>query len=129
MKLAKSFLFGAAVALAAVGITAGSAYADDKQAKPKDNEPGFTNLDKNKDGYLSRAEAAADPDVAKNFKQIDKDKDGKISRTEYLEHKGKKDLSTLGNKVGEGVDKLKSKAKSGESSSTGSTTEKPADKP
>jgi len=122
MKLAKSFLFGAAVALAL-----GSAYAADKQAKPKDNEPGFTNLDKNKDGYLSRAEAAADADVAKNFKQIDKDHDGKISRTEYLEHKGKKDLSTLGNKVKGGVDKLTSKSK--ESSSTGSTTEKSADKP
>ncbi len=124
MKLAKSFLFGAAVALAL-----GGAYAADKQAKPKDDEPGFTNLDKNKDGYLSRAEAARDADVSKNFKQIDKDHDGKISRTEYLEHKGKKDLTTLGNKVKSGVDKMTSKAKSPDSSSTGSTTEtKPADK-
>ena len=44
----------------------------------------FGELDRNADGYLSRLEAAADPEIAKRFAQFDTDKDRLLSRTEYL---------------------------------------------
>lgn len=94
MKLAKSLLLGTA----AFALAVGSAFADDKSAK-KDKDPGFNVLDKDNDGYLSRKEAAGNPDLAKKFKEADKNNDGKLSRTEYLAVMGKKDLSTAKEKV------------------------------
>jgi len=122
MKLANTLLFGAALAFAF-----GTAYAADHEAKAKDKEPGFNALDKDRDGYVSKSEAAADADLAKNFARADKDKDGKISRTEYLAHKGKKDVNSAANKASRAADKVEAKVKNG--SSAGSTSTKPADKP
>jgi Ca2+-binding EF-hand superfamily protein len=108
MKLAKSLLF----ASAAIALAFGSAYADDKAAKAKDKDPGFNNLDKNNDGYLSRAEAKGNPDLSKHFKEVDKNNDGKLSRAEYLAFMGKKDLNTAKNKVSNALSKDKDKDKS-----------------
>lgn len=44
----------------------------------------FGELDRNADGYLSRTEAAADPEIAKRFAQFDSDKDRRLSPAEYL---------------------------------------------
>jgi osmotically-inducible protein OsmY len=44
----------------------------------------FGELDRNGDGYLSRVEAAADPEIAKRFAQFDADKDRRLSQAEYL---------------------------------------------
>src|SRR5687767_13321348 len=44
----------------------------------------FTALDRNADGYLTRLEAAAAPEIAKRFAQFDSDKDRRLSRDEYL---------------------------------------------
>jgi len=44
----------------------------------------FTALDRNGDGYLTRIEAAAAPEIAKRFAQFDSDKDRRLSQTEYL---------------------------------------------
>src|SRR5690349_7666936 len=88
MKSAKTVLFAASLALAA-----GAAFAAD-HAPLRSDEPGFNNLDKNKDGSISRAEAAADKELSKHFSTADKDHDGKISRSEYLLHKGKEDVGT-----------------------------------
>src|ERR1700741_1151206 len=44
----------------------------------------FSALDRNQDGYLSRLEAAADPEIAKRFAQFDADKDRRLSPAEYL---------------------------------------------
>ena len=63
------------------------------------NDPGFNALDKNNDGYLTRSEAAANPDLAKKFKQADKNGDGKLSRTEYLAVMTKKDLHSAKEKI------------------------------
>jgi hypothetical protein len=63
------------------------------------NDPGFNTLDKNNDGYLSRVEAAGNPDLAKNFKQADKNGDGKLSRAEYLAVMTKKDAKTAKRKL------------------------------
>jgi Ca2+-binding EF-hand superfamily protein len=74
MKLAKSMLAGA-VALA---LAAGAAYAKDS------SKTGFDALDRNDDGFISRAEAAGNPRLLKGFDVADKDNDGKLSRSEYL---------------------------------------------
>lgn len=122
MRLAKSVFIASAMALAV-----GGAYAaDDKQAKAKDAEPGFNVLDKDNDGYVTRAEAARDKDLMKKFKEADGNKDGKLSRTEYLMVKGKKDLSTAKEKVKEAGRDVKNKVsrddKPDTSSSAGATS-------
>ena len=116
MRLAQSLFFLVAAALA---LAVGAAYADDKIGKDE-NDPGFHALDKNKDGYISRAEAKGNPTLSKNFKQADKNGDGKLSRAEYLEAMTKQDLGTAKNKVENAMDKHKdNKAGTG---ATGSTT-------
>jgi Ca2+-binding EF-hand superfamily protein len=88
MKLTQTVLIAAGLAF-----TASSALADKSKT-----DPGFNALDKNNDGYLSRAEAATNPDL-KDFKVVDKNGDGKLSRTEYLAVMGKKDLNTAKQKI------------------------------
>src|SRR5438067_2175475 len=90
MKRAKTFV----IAAAAFALAAGAALAD----RPK-NDPGFNKLDRNNDGYLSRVEAAKNPQLAKNFKAADKNGDGKLSRAEYLAVMTKKDLRSAKEKV------------------------------
>ena len=45
----------------------------------------FESLDRNVDGFLSRAEIAAAPDIARRFAQFDADKDRRLSRSEYAD--------------------------------------------
>jgi Ca2+-binding EF-hand superfamily protein len=96
----------------ALALVAGNAFAE----RPA-NDPGFNKLDANKDGYLTRTEAARNPDLVKNFKQADKNGDGKLSRTEYLTVMTKKDLSTAKQKITGKKDKDKSAATGGTKSS------------
>jgi Ca2+-binding EF-hand superfamily protein len=100
MRLTQSLYFLVAAALA---LAVGSAYAEDKIGKDE-NDPGFNALDKNKDGYLSRTEAAGNPTLAKKFKQADKNGDGKLSRMEYLEAMTKQDATTAKNKIERAID-------------------------
>ena len=109
MKLATTLL----IAGSALALVTGSALAD----RPKD-DPGFSALDKNHDGYISRSEAAGNPTLLKNFKQADKNNDGKLSRAEYLTAMTKKDLSAAKNKVSSTFSKDKSAASGGTKSST-----------
>jgi len=108
MKLAQSLFFLVAASLA---LAVGSAYAEDKIGKDK-NDPGFAALDKDKDGYISQAEAKANPELSKKFKEADKDGDGKLSRSEYLAAMTKQDLSTAKGKV-EGAMERKDKKEAG----------------
>ena len=87
---------------------AAGASGGDKVGKDK-NDPGFNALDKDNDGFLSRTEAAGNPNLAKNFKQADKNGDGKLSRTEYLAVMTKQDAKTAKKKVENAVDRNKDK--------------------
>ena len=106
MRLTQSLFFLVAAVLA---LAVGSAYAEDKIGRDK-NDPGFNNLDKNKDGYISKSEAKGNPTLYKNFKQADKNGDGKLSRTEYLAVMTKKDLKGVKDKVAGNKDKDRSAA-------------------
>ncbi|TMG81301.1 MAG: hypothetical protein E6H77_01035 [Betaproteobacteria bacterium] len=116
MRLAQSLFFLVAAALA---LAVGAAYADDKVGKDQ-NDPGFHALDKNKDGYISRAEAKGNPTLSKKFKEADKNGDGKLSRAEYLAAMTKQDASTAKNKVENAIERNKDKRDAG----TGSTSSK-----
>jgi Ca2+-binding EF-hand superfamily protein len=114
MRLTQSLFFLVAAVLA---LAVGSAYAEDKIGRDK-NDPGFNNLDKNKDGYISKSEAKGNPTLYKNFKQADKNGDGKLSRSEYLTAMTKQDASTAKNKVEGAMDKHKSERDAGTGSSS-----------
>jgi hypothetical protein len=43
----------------------------------------FVALDRNRDGYISKVEALANPEVHKRFAAFDTDKDGLLSEAEY----------------------------------------------
>src|SRR5204863_277024 len=73
--------------------------------KPSDPDPGFNALDKNDDGFISRAEARGNPFLEKQFKSADSNHDGKLSRAEYLAVMTKKDLSTAKAKTEHALDK------------------------
>jgi hypothetical protein len=45
--------------------------------------PDFVALDRNRDGYISKVEALANPEVQKRFAVFDTDKDGLLSESEY----------------------------------------------
>ena len=101
MRFAQSMFFLVAAALA---LAVGSVRAEDKIGKDA-NDPGFNALDKDNDGYISRAESAGNPNLAKKFKQADKNGDGKLSRVEYLRIMTAQDASTAKKKVSKAVDK------------------------
>ncbi len=44
----------------------------------------FLLLDRNRDGYVSKVEALANPEVQKRFASFDMDKDGLLSESEYV---------------------------------------------
>lgn len=109
MRLAQSSFFLVAAALA---LAVGASYAEDKVGKDA-NDPGFNALDKNNDGYISRTEAAGNPELAKKFKAADKNGDGKLSRTEYLTAMTKQDAKTAKQKVENAMERNKDKREAG----------------
>ena len=56
----------------------------------------FAKLDKNKDGFLTRAEAAADKNVAALFDKADTNKDGKLSEDELTKARAAQDREKAG---------------------------------
>ncbi len=123
MKLARLTVLSAALALAASPAFAADkpmdgANNDGKLSKKevanasRSDDSGFAKLDKNKDGYISKAESKGNAELTKNFAKWDMNNDGKINRAEYLAAMAKSD-------AGKVVDKVKDPA------STGSTSDKP----
>ena len=50
---------------------------------PQDRPEAFRKLDTDGDGWISRKEAAAHPEVAANFDKADRDRDGRLSLVEF----------------------------------------------
>jgi len=126
MKLVKALVLGAS----AMALAISSAYAADT-AKDKDksamgtvgsatrsDDSTFAKLDKNKDGYISKAEAMGSAALSKDFAKFDLNNDGKLNRAEYLAAAAKEDTGKVADKV-TGKDKTSSTGSS--SSSTGSS--------
>lgn len=117
MKIASTLL----IAGSALALSLGSAFAAEKTAKAASNDPGFNKLDRNNDGYLSRAEAARNPYLVKHFKEADKNGDGKLSREEHAaapEHSGA---------ASSGASSAPSSSSSSTPSTSGSSSATPSD--
>lgn len=84
---------------ASLALLAAPAYAADK-----DDPPGFNELDRDKDGQITRSEAARNPTLAKRFGEADGDKDGRVSRAEYLKLMAAKDFTTLRERTADAID-------------------------
>src|SRR5579859_5192243 len=88
---------------AAFALAATSAWAADTKTTvsnaTRSNNSGFARLDKNKDGYIARAEAAPDAVLTKDFATFDLNHDGKLNRAEYLAARAKEDTKSLFSKV------------------------------
>ena len=120
MRLAQSLFFLVAAALA---VAVGTAKAADKIGKDE-KDPGFNALDKNNDGYISRAEALGNPSLSKGFKQADKNGDGKLSRTEYLRSMTAQDAHTAKQKVANATDTHKNTKRSAAAGSSAASGDK-----
>jgi Ca2+-binding EF-hand superfamily protein len=81
----------------------------------RSNESGFAKLDKNKDGYISKAEAKGEAELSANFDKWDLNNDGKLNRAEYLAAMAKEDTGSV-------VGKVKDKFSSKDNSTGGSST-------
>lgn len=59
----------------------------------EDDAAEFAKLDKNKDGYLNKAEATMEPKVLGKWAEADTNKDGKISKEEFLAFERKEHMA------------------------------------
>jgi osmotically-inducible protein OsmY len=72
--------------------------------------PDFVKLDKNKDGFLSRSEAAKDKATRAAFAKYDEDKDGKLTEDEFIKLKSNKSREKAGEYIGDSAVTTKVKA-------------------
>ena len=78
--------------LAAIAAFTLSAHAQPSlDAAGRQPDVTFNRLDTNKDGFLTRAEAKADKDVARIFSKADTNKDGKLTEDEFVKARSKED--------------------------------------
>jgi hyperosmotically inducible protein len=61
---------------------ASAQYSGEAESRPGPRAD-FLALDRNRDGYISKVEALANPEVQKRFAAFDTDKDGRLSEAEY----------------------------------------------
>jgi hypothetical protein len=108
---------------------AGGAIAKDDD---KDHK-GFNDMDKNADGFLTRAEAVGNKELLGKWKEADKNNDGKLSRAEYLQQMAKHDANTVKEKVTNAPSAIKREANEAKrrtpDASTGSTSSRDSGKP
>ncbi len=69
--------------IAAVSLAAAAPAGAAEPLPPQDRPEAFRRLDIDKDGFISRQEAAAQPEVAANFDKADSDRDGRLSFEEF----------------------------------------------
>jgi hypothetical protein len=85
----KTFIFTAlltATFASAPSVFAGE-HAHHSPAKPataeKADDPAFTKLDSNKDGFIKKSELPAKHPLLPHFSMVDKNKDGKLDKKEF----------------------------------------------
>ena len=83
-KLFLSLIVSVAAASAAWADTAPTQAGKDNRAASRD----FKNLDMNKDGAISREEAASNLALTKDFEKYDDDHDGRLVMGEYAHYQG-----------------------------------------
>jgi Ca2+-binding EF-hand superfamily protein len=86
----------------------------------RSDDSGFAKLDKNKDGYISKAEAKGNAELAKNFAKWDMNNDGRVNRGEYLAAMAKVDATKVKDKVADKIEDAKDKREQRDAS-TGAT--------
>lgn len=67
-----------------------------------DIEPAFYSLDKNRDGNIDQAEAAAVPWLQQSFSRVDHDRDGKLGKDEFAEAARSQSTAALGTSAAAG---------------------------
>jgi hypothetical protein len=72
---------GAAAPAPSRGASAGATTAQAPATEP--SRPPFDEVDRNKDGFLDKSEAAAVPGLSANFERVDTNRDGKLDRDEF----------------------------------------------
>lgn len=84
--MTKRFYSAFAAAALTATVFAAPAFADDDAATKakiaKRVDDAFAKLDTDKDGKISKAEAAKGPRLSKNFDNVDADHDGFVTRAE-----------------------------------------------
>jgi hypothetical protein len=65
----------------------------------RSDDSNFAGMDKNKDGYISKAEAMTHKELSGNFAKWDMNNDGKLNRAEYLAAMAKHDAGRVADKV------------------------------
>jgi HSP20 family molecular chaperone IbpA len=79
--------YGLLLVFATLSATAGAQPSTGAQAPSGDTQRApnsdFVRLDTNKDGFVSRNEAAKDKTISRNFSKFDENKDGKLTEDEF----------------------------------------------
>ena len=121
--ITRTLLGAAAFALATSAFAAGDQATEKNKSNvsnaTRSEDSGFAKLDKDRDGYISKTEAAGDKKLSQDFAKFDQNHDGKLNRAEYLAARGKEDANTAANKV---TGKDRAASRSTASGSTSSTT-------
>ena len=98
-------VFGAAGLMTALPVSAQTQKPSTTTAEPAkpstmaparagdDDAAEFAKLDKNKDGFLDKAEAAMEPKLLGKWAEADTNKDGKISKEEFLAFERKEQMA------------------------------------
>jgi Ca2+-binding EF-hand superfamily protein len=69
--------------IAACSLAAVASVGAVEPLPPQDRPEAFRKLDTDKDGFISRQEAAAHPEVSANFDKADRDRDGRLNFEEF----------------------------------------------
>ena len=107
MQLGRWIFAGAALALAC-------SAAQGADSGNKRDLPGFYQMDKDRDGALSRSEVGANPEIARRFGEVDTDADGSLSRFEYLKAMARDDFRALRERVADFIEPEEESATSGD---------------
>ena len=89
--LVLSFLGGAAL-VSSLPVSAQTTPSTTAAKTTDDDAAEFARLDKNKDGFIDKTEAIAEPRLMTNFDAADTNKDGKIDKNEWKAFEKNKDL-------------------------------------